>query len=313
MSEPSTPLPTADQVAAVRRFNRFHTRLIGALDEAHLKSPYGLPQVRVLYEIAQAPAGEAVAAADLARSLAMDPGQLSRLIGGLEADGLVERSDDGGRRRALRLTTSGQDAYAALNAASASEIAALLAPLPPAAREEVVGAMARIRRLLGDRERAGIVALRDPRPGDLGWVTHRHGALYAAEYGWDWTFEALVAGVVQKFVETFDPAKDKCWIADMEGAVVGSVFLTDAGEGMAQLRLLYVEPTARGLGLGARLTEECLVFARNAGYRGVRLWTNDVLTSARRIYVGAGFELKEIQPHRSFGKDLVGEIWERPV
>jgi DNA-binding MarR family transcriptional regulator/N-acetylglutamate synthase-like GNAT family acetyltransferase len=303
------------QVAAVRRFNRFHTRLVGALNERLLRSEYGLPQIRVLYEVANAPPGRPLAAADLAESLGMDAGQLSRIIAGLGDAGLLDRqpSPGNGRRLALALTARGREVFATLDAASAEEVAALLRPLAAREREQLVGALARARRLLGDGAQERTFVLRDPRPGDLGQITSRHGELYATEYGWDLGFEALVAGIVARFVEDFIPGKERCWVAECEGEVVGSVFLVRRDDQTAQLRLLFVDRSARGLGLGTRLVDECLRFARSAGYRRIMLWTNDVLVSARRIYQAAGFELVEEEPHRSFGKDLVGQVWRREL
>jgi DNA-binding MarR family transcriptional regulator/RimJ/RimL family protein N-acetyltransferase len=312
---PDPPPVDPAQIAAVRQFNRFHTRLVGLLNERLLRSDYGLPQVRVLYEVATAPPGRPVAAADLAENLGMDPGQLSRIIAGLGDAGLLARQPSPGnaRRLTLELTSQGREVFAALDAASAEEVAALLRPLSGPAREQLVGALARARRLLGDGPRDRTFVLRDPRPGDLGLITSKHGELYATEYGWDLSFEALVAEIVAGFVKNFIPGRERCWVADREGEVVGSVFLVRRDDETAQLRLLFVDKSARGLGLGTRLVDECLRFARSAGYRRIMLWTNDILISARRIYEAAGFELVEEEPHRSFGKDLVGQIWRRAL
>ncbi len=303
------------EVAAVRGFNRFHTRLAGALNDRLLASAFSLPQARVLYEVANARPEAPLSARRLAEELRIDAGYLSRLIAGLEAEGLIARtaSAEHGRRLDLTLTDKGREAFAGLNAASAGEVAALLAPLTAAERRQLTGAMQRIRRLLGDRADDRTFILRDPEPGDLGWIIHRQAVLYAEEYGWDWTYEGLVAGIAGRFVETFAAGKERCWIAEREGEVVGSVFVVREDEATAKLRLLYVDKTARGLGLGRRLVDECLRFARASGYARMVLWTNDVLVSARRIYEAAGFELIEEAPHHSFGKDLIGQVWGRDL
>ena len=312
------PVP-ADRIAAVRRFNRDHTRLVGALDEGLLSSPYSLPQVRVLYEIANTPG---VSAADLTRTLGLDPGYLSRLLKGLEEKGLVRREAmaDNAKRLVLKLTDDGATTFAGLDAASAREVEALLSHLPDAGQGQLVGAMETVAELIhgadGD-DAAGEVGepfrLRDPAPGDMGWIAHRHGVLYSQEHGWDWRFEALVAEIVGRFVRDFQPEWERCWVAERDGPdgpeVIGSVFLVRASEDVAKLRLLYVEPQARGMRLGQALVRACIAFARAKGYRSVTLWTNDVLVAARRIYEAEGFTLAEEEPHRSFGRDLVGQNW----
>jgi DNA-binding MarR family transcriptional regulator/GNAT superfamily N-acetyltransferase len=303
------------RVDAIRQFNRFHTRLVGALGEHLLSSAYSLPQVRVLYEIAQAPRGAPCSAQELARRLQLDSGYLSRLIAGLEAEGLVARAPaaDHARRLQLQLTDKGRAEFAKLDAAAAAEVAALIAPLSERAQQELVGAMQRIRRLLGDAASDGLVVLRDPQPGDLGWVLHRQARLYAEEYGWDGTFEGLVADILGQFVRNFDAARERCWLAEREGEIVGSVFVIREDDSTARLRLLYVEPSARGHGIGRRLVDECLRFAAARGYRRMVLWTNDVLVSARRIYEATGFRLVGEEAHHSFGHDLVGQTWERAL
>lgn len=305
----------APEIRAVREFNRFHTRLVGAIDETLLASSYSLPQTRVLYELAHSTPRGAPSASELSETLRIDPGYLSRLVAGLEADGLVDRtpSADNGRRLALTLTGKGREVFAGLDARATEEVGELLRPLTPAERRELVGAMGRIRRLLGDAPGEAMFVLRDPEPGDLGWVVHRQMRLYAKEYGWDWTFEALLAEIVCQYVRQFDPQRERCWIAERDGAIVGSVFVVRQDDHTAKLRLLYVEADARGHGLGRRLVDECLRFARDRGYRRMVLWTNDVLVSARRIYQAAGFELLEEEPHHSFGKDLVGQVWGRDL
>lgn len=312
----ATAAPVSEEdITAVRRFNRFHTRLVGALNEHLLASPYSLAQVRVLYELANAPPDALPSARELGEVLRMDAGYLSRLVSGLEGDGLLQRNPapDNAKRLLLALTERGREVFAKLNATSAGEVAELLAPLSPAGRGQLTGAMACIRRLLGDVPDARAFILRGPEPGDLGQVVHRQAALYAREYGWDWTFEGLISEIAGQFVRNFDPASERCWIAEMEGEIVGSVFVVREDEHTAKLRMLYVDPVARGKGLGRTLVDECLRFARAKGYRRMVLWTNDILVSARRIYEAAGFELIEEEPHRSFGKDLVGQVWERTL
>jgi len=296
--------------AAVRRFTRFYTRQIGLLNEGLLKSPYSLAESRVLYEIASR---EEVAASDLTRDLGLDPGYLSRMLRGFERKGLIDRtpSDSDARRQLLTLTDTGRAAFADLDRASAHQVEQLLSDLPAANRNRLLSAMATIERLLGAPGiRDEPIVLRPNRPGDMGWVVHRHGALYAQEYGWDETFEPMVADIVARFVRDFDPARERCWIAERGGNIVGSVFLVRETDEVAKLRLLYVEPEARGTGLGRRLVGECLSFARTAGYRKIVLWTNDCLHAARKIYENEGFRLVAEEPHHSFGKDLVGQNWE---
>ncbi len=315
-TDTAASVPASEEdIAAVRRFNRFHTRLVGALNEHLLASPYSLPQVRVLYEIANAPPDAPPSARELGEVLRMDAGYLSRLVSGLEGDGLLQRdpAPDNAKRLLLSLTGRGREVFAGLNAASAGEVAELLAPLSAGERRQLTGAMTRVRRLLGDAPDAPAFILRDPEPGDLGQVVHRQAALYAREYGWDWTFEGLISEIVGQFVRNFDPAGERCWIAEMEGEIVGSVLVVRSDAETAKLRMLYVDPAARGRGLGRTLVDECLRFARAKGYRRMVLWTNDILVSARRIYEAAGFELLEEERHTSFGKDLVGQVWGRAL
>ena len=311
----ATTVASTDHVAAVRRFNRFHTRLVGALNNQLLQSEFALPQARILYEIANTPPDRPVTAADLARDLGVDPGYLSRLITGLETKGLVLRvaRPDSAKRLMLVLTEAGREMFARLNAASAAEVAELLGRLTLPEQTQLVGAMSRIRRLLGDTASDRAFILREPRPGDLGWVVHKQGALYATEYGWDWTFETLVAEIVGKFGRDFVPGKERCWIAELEGEVAGSVFVVRQDDACAKLRLLYVDQSARGLGLGRALVNEAISFARAVKYRRMVLWTNDILVSARRIYEAAGFVLIEEEAHRSFGQDLIGQNWAKDL
>jgi DNA-binding MarR family transcriptional regulator/N-acetylglutamate synthase-like GNAT family acetyltransferase len=298
------------RVGEVRRFNRFWTRQIGVLREGYLESPFSLTEVRVLYELAHR---EETTAGELGEELGLDAGYLSRILSGFQKHGLIRKrpSEADGRRRLLRLTERGRGAFAPLEARSRSEIGAMLGGMSIAGQERLVEAMRAIERLLSFRPDPAVpYLLRPPQPGDMGWVVHRHGVLYAREYGWDERFEALVAGIVAKFIQQYDPRVERCWIAERDGEVVGCVFLVRESEEVAKLRLLLVEPEARGLGIGSRLVEECIRFARQAGYLKITLWTNDVLNSARRIYEAMGFQLVHEKPHRSFGHDLVGQTWE---
>ncbi|HEY1933616.1 MAG TPA: helix-turn-helix domain-containing GNAT family N-acetyltransferase [Acetobacteraceae bacterium] len=297
-----------DRIAAVRRFSRFYTRVIGALQEGLLQSPFSLTEARILYELTHHPG---LTATTLTRVLGLDAGYLSRILARFAQDGLLERRADETDRRqsALRLTAHGEAAFAPLDAQSRAEVGALLAALPDPAQTELVGAMARIEALLGGMP-APPWHLRGPQPGDIGWVVSRHGALYAAEYGFDARFEALVAQVSGAFLAQHDPARERCWIAQHDGVPVGSVFLVRADDELAKLRLLLVEPTARGLGIGKRLVAECIGFARDTGYRRITLWTNDVLVAARAIYQAAGFRLVASKPHNMFGPAIVGEDWD---
>ncbi|MGH7531703.1 MAG: bifunctional helix-turn-helix transcriptional regulator/GNAT family N-acetyltransferase [Gemmatimonadales bacterium] len=302
----ASPLDRA--VAQVRHFNRFHTRLVGALDKGHLQSAYNLPEARVLYELAHRDHPSAV---DLIRELRLDPGYLSRLLRSLIRRDLVTATahEGDGRRRVLRLTTHGRREQAVLEARADRDMAALLAPLHAGDRDRLLGAVRTVESLLGGMPAAGTVKFRAPRVGDLGWVVQRHGELYAREYRWDERFEALVADVVVQYVKEFDPARDRCWIAEREGERIGSIFLVHQDRRVAKLRLLLVEPGARGLGVGRQLVDECIAFARKAGYREITLWTNDVLHAARRIYQRTGFSLIKREAHTLFGKGLVGETW----
>jgi DNA-binding MarR family transcriptional regulator/GNAT superfamily N-acetyltransferase len=298
------------RVAAVRRFNRFYTKRIGVLHEGLLQSPFPLTEARVLYELAL---HEGVTATELGRELGLDAGYLSRILRRFGERGLIRRmpSQADGRQHHLWLTERGRAAFAPLDEASRAEVGGMLAELSETQQEGLLEAMATLERLLGSHplpERPYI--LRRHRPGDMGWVVHRHGMLYAEEYGWDERFEALVAAIVAQFVERYDPRRERCWIAERDGEVLGSVFLVKESEQVAKLRLLLVEPRARGLGIGTRLVQECEAFARQAGYRTIRLWTNRVLHAARRIYEHAGYRLVHEEPHHSFGHDLVGETWE---
>lgn len=299
----------AGRIEAVRAFNRFITRHIGALNEGLLASSFSLTECRILYELAHRPG---VTASVLGRDLALDPGYLSRILRSFRERGLVEATaaEADARRQQLTLTAAGMAAFAPLDQRSRAEVAAVLAPLPEPDQARLVEAMRTIETLIGDRApAAATVVLRPHRPGDMGWIIHRHAALYAREYGWDNSFEALVAEVAAGFIRNFDPDRERCWVAELDGEPVGSVFIVRQDAGTAKLRLLYVEPSARGHGIGRRLVDEAVAYARATGYRRLVLWTNDILTAARRIYETAGFTLVASEPHHSFGHDMVGETW----
>lgn len=296
-------------VEAVRHFTRFYTRRIGVLHEGLLGSPFSLTEARILYEIAH---HEETTATELGRELELDAGYLSRTLKGIENRGLIRRtpSKRDGRRSIVSLTDAGQEAFATMNARSRAEVSRMLERLSPAEQRRLTDAMTLIESYLGDGEpqRAPYI-LRPHQPGDMGWVIQRHGELYSEEYGWDDTFEALVAEIASRFIRELDPGNERCWIAEKDGQNVGCVFLVKQSPDIAKLRLLLVEPAARGLGIGRRLVEECIRFARQRGYRHMDLWTNDVLSAARHIYEKAGFRLLEEEAHHSFGHDLVGQNW----
>jgi len=298
------------EIAAVRRFNRFYTRSIGVLREGFLESPFSLTEGRVLYELAQR---ERPSASDVAQELGLDAGYLSRILRGFQRRGLLERrpAQHDGRRSLLALTRRGRDAFQLLNSRSSDEVRALLGRLAAADQRRLLGAMATIEGLLAPRpEPRAPYLLRAHQPGDMGWVVERHAALYAEERGYNEEFEALAAEIVARFLRRFDAKRERCWIAERDGENVGCVFLVKRSKTLSQLRLLLVEPSARGLGIGERLVRECIRFARQVGYRRMRLWTQDDLLPARSIYKKAGFEVIAREPHKSFGQDLVAETWE---
>lgn len=301
----------SERVNQVRRFNRFYTKQIGILSDAYLQSPFTVTEARVVYELAHH--GQTTAT-ELGTELGLDAGQLSRILRGLKRRGYIDKTPSGtdGRRSVLRLTAAkGQNAFATINARSHNGIERMLRKLSPHDQERVVEAMSTIERLLATQPEHKVpYILRPPQPGDMGWVVSRHGAIYAEEYRWDESFEALVAGIVAKFMEHYDPKRERCWIAEKDGQNIGSVFLVKKSAKVAKLRLLLVEPHARGLGVGKRLVAECERFARQVGYKKITLWTNSVLTSARHVYEQAGYELVASDKHHSFGHDLVGETWE---
>ncbi|MFR9673764.1 GNAT family N-acetyltransferase [Streptomyces sp. TR06-5] len=303
-------------VQDVRAFNRFYTNLIGALDYSrHLYTPYTLTEARILYELAHA---DRVDAADLRTSLHLDAGHLSRLLLKFEKDGLLTREPSArdARRQRITLTDRGHVAAALLEERSLESVGAMLEPVPEPDRDRLAAAMRTIRGILADTggptgaPAAGRVRLRPPEPGDLGWIVQRHGELYSREYGWNGDFEALVARIVGEFAAEHDPHKERVWIAELDGVRAGCVMcVADAAPGTARLRLLLVEPSARGHGIGDRLVRACLDFAREAGYRETVLWTNSVLDAARHLYRRAGFTLTGEKRHHSYGKELVGQDW----
>ena len=305
----------ASRVAAVRHFNRFITREIGALREGLLHTPYSLTEARVLSEIGRH--GD-LTASRLSRELELDPGYLSRLLADFERRGLVRklRSDKDARQRLLSLTDAGRDAFTVLDDRAREEVSEMLGALSGAEQQRLLDAMRTVEDVLSnDVSGKGFkysrpFFLRGHEPGDIGWVVHRHGTLYAREYGWDESFEALVARISADFIDGYDLRKERCWIAEMNGERVGCVFVVKANNKVAKLRLLLVDPKARGLGLGTHLVEECIRFARSRGYEKLTLWTNSVLDAARHVYEEQGFKLVEEEAHQSFGKDLVGQNWE---
>ncbi len=296
-----------NRVDAIRRFNRFYTRRIGVLQPGYLGSPFPLPQARVLYELGQR--GE-TSASELGADLDLDLGYLSRLLQGLRRQGLVlgEASREDARRVRLSLTAKGRRAYQSLDARSREEVAGMLGKLAAPEQARLVGALQAVEQVL--EKKPVEITLRGHRPGDMGWVVHAHGRLYFEEYGWDERFESLVAEIASRFVKNFDKERERCWIAEMDGEPVGSVFVVQESKTVAKLRLLIVEPRARGRGLGKRLVEECIAFARAKGYRKLVLWTQSNLAAARQIYAKCGFRRVKQQPHREFGVRLVGEYWE---
>jgi DNA-binding MarR family transcriptional regulator/N-acetylglutamate synthase-like GNAT family acetyltransferase len=296
----------AEQVERFRAFNRFHTRLVGALDEHLLDSPYSLTEARVLFELGR---GAPLEIRELRARSGLDAGYLSRILAAFEDRGLVsrERATADARAVVVSLTTAGRAAYRELDRSSAAENAELLARLGAEDRERLIRAAEEVEALL--EERSGEVRIRTAGSGDFGWLVERHGVLYADEYGWDVTFEGLVAEIAGSFARTHDPERERAWIAELDGRRAGCILCVRDVDETAKLRVLLVEPWARGHGIGSRLVDECIAFARDAGYRRIVLWTNDVLADARRIYERAGFALVAEGPHRAFGHDLVEQTW----
>ncbi|MBV8778839.1 MAG: MarR family transcriptional regulator/GNAT family N-acetyltransferase [Alphaproteobacteria bacterium] len=304
------PSPALDyRIAAVRRFNRFYTQKLGVLSEAFLDTPFSLTEARVLHALAHR---DGATATWLGRDLDLDAGYLSRILREFERQGLIVRNQSSrdGRQALISLTDAGRDAFEPLDRASQGAVSRMLSSLSEAAQERLVAGMRLIGGLIGEpAEKAAAFILRPHRPGDMGWVTQRHGALYSAEYGLNHKMEAYVAEVVAKFLREFDPVREHCWMAEQEGAPIGSVFLVKETDEVAKLRLLIVDPQARGLGVGRCLVEECVRFARQAGYREVTLWTHSILTAARRIYASVGFAIVSTETHDEFGPELLGETW----
>jgi DNA-binding MarR family transcriptional regulator/GNAT superfamily N-acetyltransferase len=301
------------EISAVRAFNRFYTRKLEVLDQHLLKTPFSLSEARVMFELAHR--GD-LSAKEIGLELGLDPGYLSRIVQKFDEDGLISRKALPADRRQyqLSLTAKGRAAFAKLERSSQDHVGLMLGTLAGEDRKRLLSAMEMIERLLGaPHPTLPPAILRDPRPGDMGYVVQSHGALYASEYGFDASFEALVAEISAKFITSFDASRERCWIADIDGRPVGSVFLVRDTDEVAKLRLLLVEPSARGQGLGQRLVAECVSFARACGYRRMTLWTQSNLVAARKIYQDAGFALAKSEPHRSFGQNLIGETWERDL
>ncbi|TFY89131.1 GNAT family N-acetyltransferase [Pseudomonas kairouanensis] len=305
----STPL-LVERAGIVRGFNRFYTHQIGVLQEHLLQSGYSLTEIRVMYELSSR--GD-LTSVELCQMLGLDAGYLSRLISGLEKKGLIQkvRSTTDGRAVQLHLSELGRSVLAPLEQRTQEEVIALLQALPQAQQQQLTASMQRIQALLQGTPPSYL--LRDPQPGDMGLVVQQQSALYTREYGWNWEFEALVAEIVAKYLREFDPTCERCWIAEKDGMVVGSVFVIRHDATTAKLRMLYVDASARGMGIGQRLVDECVRFARQAGYTRMLLWTVDILTDARKLYQKAGFELIEEEPMVSFGKSLVSQTWARTL
>jgi DNA-binding MarR family transcriptional regulator/GNAT superfamily N-acetyltransferase len=309
--KPASHTALTNDIAIFRRFNRMYTRFIGTLNEGLLSSDFTLAEARVLYELAARPAPKAK---EIAECLGIDPGYLSRLLRKFERAGILKRkaSERDGRYEDLALTTRGKSAFKKLNAMTDAHAKSVFEVLPDSARMQLIGCMRSIESILMKPEGKRSYVLRPHRIGDMGWITYREAIGYAKEYGWDGTFESLVAGIVAEFVASFNPDRDRAWIAEMDGQNVGHIFLVKHPEEphTAKLRLLFVEPSARGTGLGDALVNECIRFARTAGYHKIVLWTQSILVAAHRIYRRAGFRLVREEPHHSFGKDLIGQVWE---
>ena len=308
------PSPGKNLIAAVRRFNRFYTRHIGVLRKGYLDSPYSLGEMRVLYEIAH---GDAPTASDVARALDLDAGYLSRLLRNFEKRGLITRttSAEDARQSHLALTTRGRQTLAPVERGSQRVVGSMLGKLDPDERARLVAAMDTIETLLSGNEESEAdvkpnIILRAPRPGDFGWIVSRHAELYGQEYGWTEPFEGLCAQIVADFVNKYDPEREHCWIAEMNGENVGTVMLVKDSDSVARIRLLLVDPKARGLGLGMRLTEECVKFAREKGYKKVTLWTHSILSAARHCYEKAGFTLTSSEKRHTWGQNVVAEFWD---
>ncbi|MBX9827699.1 MAG: bifunctional helix-turn-helix transcriptional regulator/GNAT family N-acetyltransferase [Xanthobacteraceae bacterium] len=302
------PRPDAGRIAAVRRFNRFYTQHLGVLRDGYLDSPFSLTQARVLYEIRER---SSATATEIGRDLGLDAGYLSRLVAQFEKSGLIrkERSPSDGRQSFLSITAMGRKAMDLLERRTVRQVGDVLHRLSDPEQERLVSAMRAVERMIAPEAEPEII-LREPKPGDLGWVVSRHATLYTEEYGWGDNFEGLCAQIVAEFAANYDARRERCWIAEMDGENVGSAFLVKDTDEIARLRLLLVDPAARGRGLGTRLTDECVRFAKACGYRGITLWTHSVLTAARHVYRKAGFTLTSSEKRKSFGKPVVSEIWD---
>ncbi len=299
-------------VREVRRFNRYYTRKIGVLQDGLLSSPFSLTEVRILYELAHQ---DRATAGVLGKELGLDAGYLSRLLGSFEKRGLLRRKRlaADGRQSLLSLTRKGRKVFAPLEARSNHQVAQMLAKVGPLQQKELLSGMHSIERVLEKSAEPSPYVLRTHQPGDMGWVVHRHGALYWQEYGYDERFEALVSQIVAEFIQEFDAKRERCWIAERDGEILGTVFLVRKSKTVCKLRLLLVEPSARGLGLGRRLVAECIRFAQAVGFRKMMLWTQSELSAARHLYKEAGFKRVERRPHKSWGRDLVSEVWEKKL
>lgn len=300
----------SDRIETVRSFNRYYTKKIGVVTERLLETPFSLPEARILFELAH---NQGLNVTKLSEILQLDAGYLSRLIQSLDKKGLLKKSQSeaDGRRKLLNLTNKGERAFAALNSRSAEQVRAMLHNLPEESQVRLLKAMSDIINILDpDLTKPSRVLLRTHRPGDIGWIVERHGFLYNMEYRFDETFEALVAGILAKLIKTYDHRNEHIWIAELDDKRAGTILVSRAGESTAQLRLFLTEPWARGQGIGKMLMNECLTFARQAGYKKMKLWTQSILHAARHLYETAGFKLVKSEPHHSFGHDLVAEIWE---
>lgn len=302
-----------ESIDAMRRFNRFYTKRIGLLNQGLLKTRFPLTQARIIFELAQ---HEQSTASDLTSELGIDPGYLSRILSRFEQDGLIQKmqSKSDSRQSLLKLTAKGRKSFSILDDRSRQEVKALQQSLSSEDQHRLLNAMHMIEDVLGAEPKLTVPYLLRPHgPGDIGWMTHRHGVLYAQEYCFDETFEALVAEILARFIQSHDPKRERVWIAERDGEQIGSVMIVDAGNQVAQLRLLLVEPKARGKGIGKRLIDECIDFSKRNGYQKIKLWTQNILMEARHLYSKAGFELVEEKPHTSFGHDLIAEFWELPL
>lgn len=302
-----------EKVEAVRRFDRFYTNRLGLLKPGYLKTQFPLTQARIIYELAQR---DDLTASALIRTLDIDAGYLSRILSAFEKDGFIRKSPSktDNRHRILKLTTRGRRAFSVLDERSNQKAATALQGLSPEGQQRLLQAMQTIESLFSAQPKSAMpYLLRPHRPGDIGWIIHRHGVLYAEEYGWDESFEAMVADILARFIQKHDAKREYLWIAEQDGERVGSILVVDAGDNVAQLRILLVEPKARGRGIGKRLIDECLAFSKRAGYKKIKLWTQSILVEARRLYDNAGFTLVEEKPHHSFGHDLVAQVLELPL